>query len=196
MNEFNLTVVTQSITVTSVTSASTTPATSLTTAIATTKATITSSSTNPVTAAPTLASTANPSATVQIEFTSRETFVSDLLNQSSEAFQARSKLTKEQIEPVYRRAFSSFISLTVQSFRQGSVVTRADLNFNTSESLPSNAQILSTLRNAIGNSEISFDIDPDSIQVSSAITSGVSHMTSVLTASSLAMVSLLLSYCW
>ncbi|KAJ8374962.1 hypothetical protein SKAU_G00055420 [Synaphobranchus kaupii] len=163
---------------------------------ATTKATIISSSTKPVTAAPTLASTANPSATVQIEFTSRETFVSDLLNQSSEAFQARSKLTKEQIEPVFRRAFGSFISLIIQSFRQGSVVTVADMTFNPSESLPSNGQILSTLTDAIGNSEISFDIDPDSIKVSSAAPSGVSRMTSVLTATSLAMVSLLLSYCW
>ncbi|KAG5850999.1 hypothetical protein ANANG_G00088360 [Anguilla anguilla] len=210
-SEFNITLVPDSIRVTSVANASTTPTTKLTTSVAnastttkvklttakaTTRATTTPSSAKPATAAPTSASTATPSATVQIEFTSRETFVPDLLNQSSKAFQARSKLTKEQIEPIFRRAFSSFIQLNIRSFREGSIVTNADMTFKSSESLPSNDQILSTLRNAILNSQISFDIDPDSIKLTSAISSGVSDMTSVLTASSLAMVSLLLSHCW
>ncbi|KAG5830154.1 hypothetical protein ANANG_G00316380 [Anguilla anguilla] len=184
------------LTTASVANASTTTKVKLTTAKATTRATTTPSSAKPATAAPTSASTATPSAIVQIEFTSRETFVPDLLNQNSKAFQARSKLTKEQIEPIFRRAFSSFIQLNIRSFREGSIVTNADMTFKSSESLPSNDQILSTLRNAILNSQISFDIDPDSIKLTSAISSGVSDMTSVLTASSLAMVSLLLSHCW
>ncbi|XP_064190116.1 mucin-2-like [Anguilla rostrata] len=210
-SEFNITVVAESIrvmsvntsttpstklTTASVANASTTTKVKLTTAKATTRATTTPSSAKPATAAPTSASTATPSAIVQIEFTSRETFVPDLLNQNSKAFQARSKLTKEQIEPIFRRAFSSFIQLNIRSFREGSIVTNADMTFKSSESLPSNDQILSTLRNAILNSQISFDIDPDSIKLTSAIPSGVSDMTSVLTASSLAMVSLLLSHCW
>ncbi|XP_061096327.1 G8 domain-containing protein DDB_G0286311-like [Conger conger] len=196
------------IRVISAASASTTPTTNLTTASAAnasttpttdlTTASVASASTTPTTTATatTMATTSSPlsNLTARIEFTSRETFVADLLNQNSEAFQARSKLTKEQIEPVFRRAFRSFNVLIIQRFREGSIVTTGDLFFN--ESLPSNAQIVSTLTNAIMNSEISFDIDPNSITVTSAMSNGVSHVTSMLTASCLAMVSVLLSYCW
>ncbi|KAJ8403321.1 hypothetical protein AAFF_G00355380 [Aldrovandia affinis] len=101
-----------------------------------------------------------------------------------------------RIEPIYTSAFNSFIRLEVQSFRQGSIITQADLIFKSTGSLPSNEQIVSTLRNAITNSQISFDIDPNSIIITSATPSGGSSMTSVFTSSCLAMVSLLLSHCW
>ncbi|KAI1888958.1 hypothetical protein AGOR_G00174110 [Albula goreensis] len=186
MNDFNLTVVADSIRVIGVANVSTTPATNVTTAAKPTS--------KAVTVAPT--TTVTPTATVQIEFTSREMFVPELSDQNSEAFKARSKLTMEQIEPVYTSAFSSFIRLIVQSFREGSIVTQAGLVFNSTDPLPSNEQIISTLRDAVTNSQISFDIDPNSILITSAAPSGVSSLTSVFTASSLALVSLLLShYC-
>ncbi|XP_036377681.1 protein DSE2-like [Megalops cyprinoides] len=199
MNEFNLTIDASSIRVIINTSTA-----NLTTAAAaaSTTAVITTSTVKPATAAPTTTpatsttSTAAPTSIVQIEFTSRETFVPELSNQSSEAFKARSKLTKEGIEPIYSSAFSNFIRLIVQSFRQGSIITQADLAFNSTVALPSNDQIVSVLRNAVVNSQIPFDIDPNSIKVTSAAPSGVSSLTSVLTASSLAVMSLLLSSCW
>ncbi|KAI1888959.1 hypothetical protein AGOR_G00174120 [Albula goreensis] len=183
MNDFNLTVVADSIQLIRVANVSTTPVPAATTIKA-------------VTAAPTIATTVTPTSTIQIEFTSRETFVPELSDQNSEAFKARSKLTREQIEPVYTSAFSSFLRLIVQSFREGSIVTQAGLVFNSTDPLPSNEQIISTLRDAVTNSQISFDIDPNSIIITSAAPSGVSSLTSVFTASSLALVSLLLShYC-
>ncbi|KAG9347805.1 hypothetical protein JZ751_003820 [Albula glossodonta] len=86
MNDFNLTVVADSIKLIRVANVSTTPVPAATTITA-------------VTAAPTIATTVTPTATVQIEFTSRETFVPELSDQNSEAFKARSKLTREQLQP-------------------------------------------------------------------------------------------------
>ncbi|KAG9347803.1 hypothetical protein JZ751_003818, partial [Albula glossodonta] len=171
MNDFNLTVVADSIRVIGVANVSTTPTKNVTTAAKPTS--------KAVTAAPTIATTVTPTATVQIEFTSRETFVPELSDQNSETFKARSKLTMEQIEPVYTSAFSSFIRLIVQSFREGSIVTQAGLVFNSTDPLPSNEQIISTLRDAVTNSQISFDIDPNSIIITCEFCHLWHHITSL-----------------
>ncbi|KAJ8416487.1 hypothetical protein AAFF_G00357750 [Aldrovandia affinis] len=139
-----------------------------------------------------------PNSIVELEFTSSDTFVPDLLNPNSQAFISRAQITRQQIEPVFRRAFPSFIDLTVNSFRNGSIITNANLAFNPSVPLPSGNEIGIILRNAVLNSQVQLNIDPNSIKVNgteiSVNSDGVSTKTSLFTTSCLALTSLLLTH--
>ncbi|XP_065806419.1 uncharacterized protein [Labrus bergylta] len=122
-----------------------------------------------------------------------ETFTSDLLNQSSAAFINRASLIKSSLEPFYRAVFpSSFISFTVVSFSEGSVINNIDIGFATA-SLPNNTQITNIL-NIAASFITAFNIDTNSITLDGAnVSSGVSHNISLITASSLVLLSWLLS---
>ncbi|KAJ8383141.1 hypothetical protein SKAU_G00039190 [Synaphobranchus kaupii] len=96
-------------------------------------------------AAPRTTTNAGPTRKV-IEFTSSDTFLSDLLLSNSEAFQTRAQDTMQVIERVFRREFQSFFSFTVRSFSPGSIITTGELAFNSAD-VPSDAVLISTMQN-------------------------------------------------
>ncbi|XP_065806416.1 uncharacterized protein [Labrus bergylta] len=162
----------------------------------------TTTSASSSTAAATTTTTVNPSTTTtatavrirRLTFRSPgETFTSDLLIPSSAAFRNRSSLIKSSLEPFYRAVFpSSFISFTVVSFSEGSVINNIDIGFATA-SLPNNTQITNIL-NIAASFITAFNIDTNSITLDGAnVSSGVSHNISLITASSLVLLSWLLS---
>ncbi|XP_054656619.1 mucin-2-like [Dunckerocampus dactyliophorus] len=139
-------------------------------------------------------------ATTPLQFTTRtlrftsvgETFTSNLLNQSSAAFIARATMIKTTLEPFYSSAFSSFNSLIVTSFSNGSIINNMVLRF-TSGSVPNNTAIGKVLIDAVPNIT-AFNVDITSIFVNGMqVSSGVCHKTSIITASCLALLSWLLS---
>ncbi|XP_023286990.1 salivary glue protein Sgs-3-like [Seriola lalandi dorsalis] len=154
---------------------------------------------NPSTAAPTTSkpSTAAPTTaaltTRRVTFRSLlTTFTSDLLDTSSAAFTNRASMIKGQLEPLYQREFpSSFNSLDVVAFRNGSIINDMNLTFE-STSVPNNTQIASVLINA-ASTVTGFDIEGSSITVDGISSSGVSHKISLVTASCLVLLSWLLS---
>ncbi|XP_029311133.1 salivary glue protein Sgs-3-like [Cottoperca gobio] len=154
----------------------------------------------PTTAAPTTAAATTAAPTTIALITSRvtfrsveSTFTSDLLNPSSEAFKARATMINEQLTPVFQTTFpSTFKSLEVVSFSNGSVFTTMDLSF-VSTNVPNTTQIANTLINA-ASSVVGFDIEGSSIDVNGISSSGVvSHKISLVTASCLVLLSWLLS---
>ncbi|KAK5848397.1 hypothetical protein PBY51_006015 [Eleginops maclovinus] len=101
-------------------------------------------------------------------------------------------MIKEQLTPVFDTAFSSsFKSLEVISFSNGSIVNTVDVTF-LSTSAPNNVQIANVLMSAAG-SVSGFDIEGSSIFVNGITSSGVSHNISLMTATCLALLSWLLS---
>ncbi|XP_039675558.1 integrator complex subunit 2 homolog [Perca fluviatilis] len=174
------------------------PSTSTTAAPASTTAASAPTTAAPAstTAGPVSTTTAAPTTvaltTSSLSFRSvKDTFTNDLLNPSSSAFQNRAALIKEQLEPFFQRTYSSsFRSLTVVSFRSGSVINTMDLSF-VSTIAPNNTQIGSTLINA-ASSVSGFDIESSSITVNGISSGGVSHKISLVTASCLVLLSWLL----
>ncbi|XP_022616511.1 salivary glue protein Sgs-3-like [Seriola dumerili] len=144
---------------------------------------------NPSTAAPTTAALT----TRRVTFRSLlNTFTSDLLDTSSAAFTNRASMIKGQLEPLYQREFpSSFNSLDVVAFRNGSIINEVILRFR-STSVPNNTQIASVLISA-ASTVTGFDIEGSSITVDGISSSGVSHKISLITASCLVLFSWLLS---
>ncbi|KAM9718077.1 uncharacterized protein ACNS7B_021512 isoform 2-T2 [Menidia menidia] len=160
------------------TSSETAPATNA----ITTEATTTSPSTTASTTT-TSATTAEATRVKRVTFRSAgEKFTSDLLNPSSAAFMERAAVIKSTLEPLYRRPFPSFRSLTVVSFSNGSIINNMDLTFAL-VSIPNNTEIAKVLTTASPNIT-AFNIDVNSIFVEgSQISSGVSHKISLITAS-------------
>ncbi|XP_034712267.1 uncharacterized protein LOC117934599 isoform X1 [Etheostoma cragini] len=160
------------------------PTTAPTTAASTTAAPSTTVST-------TAASTTVALTIARVSFRSvQSTFTDDLLNPSSTAFKNREALITGQLQPVFKRTFSSFSSLKVVSFRSGSVINTMDLSFVSTLS-PNNTQISSTLINAASNIN-GFDIEGSSITVNGISSGGVSHKISLVTASCVVLLSWLL----
>ncbi|XP_023287023.1 salivary glue protein Sgs-3-like [Seriola lalandi dorsalis] len=181
-------------------------ATETTTAALTTTnpSTVAPTTVNPTTAAPTTAEppTSNPTtaASTTAALTTRRvtfrsllnTFTSDLLDTSSAAFTNRASMIKGQLEPLFQREFpSSFNSLDVVAFRNGSIINDMNLTFE-STSVPNNTQIASVLIRA-APTVTGFDIEGSSISVDGIFSSGVSHKISLITASCLVLLSWLLS---
>ncbi|KAL3046447.1 hypothetical protein OYC64_004448 [Pagothenia borchgrevinki] len=121
-----------------------------------------------------------------------ETFTTDLQNRSSAAFKARASLIETTLNPIYQRQFSSFRSLTVILFSNGSIFNTMNLKF-ASTSVPSGTQIGNILADA-ASSITAFNIEPASIFLDGAqVSNGVSHKMSLITASFLVLLSWLLS---
>ncbi|KAJ7991852.1 hypothetical protein DPEC_G00288160 [Dallia pectoralis] len=130
---------------------------------------------------------------VSLEFKTSDTFTQDLSDSTSQGFKTRASLTKTVLEKFYKTAFQTFISLTVTKFRPGSVITTINLEFRSSF-VPNGTSIGAVLIDAAHNIT-EFTIDPTSVTVNgTAVTSGgVSSKTSLLTASYLVVLALLLS---
>ncbi|XP_038586220.1 interphotoreceptor matrix proteoglycan 2-like [Micropterus salmoides] len=153
-----------------------------------------STTTVPTAAAPTTtASTTVALITSRVTFRSvQSTFTSDLNNPSSAAFIVRASMIKTKLEPVFQRAFpSSFNSLDVVSFRNGSIINEMNVRF-ASTFVPNNTQIASVLISA-ASTVTGFDIEGSSINVNGTPSSGVSHKISFITASCLVLLSWILS---
>ncbi|XP_034082224.1 cell wall protein RTB1-like [Gymnodraco acuticeps] len=152
----------------------------------------------PTTAAPTTArpATAAPTTialiTKRVTFRSvQDTFTNELLNPSSAAYKARATMINTQLTPVFKREFpSSFKSLDVVSFSNGSIITIIDLSFE-STSAPTSTQIANALINA-ASTVLGFDIEGSSIGVNGISSSGVRHKISLVTAPCLLLLSWLL----
>ncbi|KAM9836696.1 uncharacterized protein ACBR49_019132 isoform 2-T2 [Aulostomus maculatus] len=121
-----------------------------------------------------------------------ETFTIDLSNPSSAAFKRRALLIESTLQPFYQDEFPSFRNLIVVAFSNGSIINFMNLIF-ASASVPNNSRIAEVLIQAASNIT-AFSIDPTSISVDGMeVSSGVSHMISLITASCLALLSWLLS---
>ncbi|XP_060886964.1 uncharacterized protein LOC132958256 isoform X2 [Labrus mixtus] len=120
-----------------------------------------------------------------------ETFTIDLLNTSSSAFINRAAVIKSNLEPVYKAEFSSFRILTVTSFSNGSIINNMGLSF-ANTNVPNGTQIANVLVAAASNIT-AFNIDTSSIFVNGILSGGASHKISLITASFLVLLSLLLS---
>ncbi|XP_026167885.1 uncharacterized protein LOC113133338 [Mastacembelus armatus] len=186
-SSFNLTINPSSVQV--LASPVTDPTAAPTTATSATAAPTTASSTTVTTSA-----TITPAFTIKrITFRSlQKKFTSDLADSSSQEFKDRVSMVKGQLEPRFTNEFSSsFNSLEVVEFRNGSVINVLKLKF-LATSAPTNNQIIQVLRNAASN-VFGFDIETSSISVTDATSSGVSHRTSLLSAFCLVLLSWLLS---
>nr|XP_061816183.1 uncharacterized protein LOC133606348 [Nerophis lumbriciformis] len=121
-----------------------------------------------------------------------EEFTTDLLDSSSPAFQSRATLIGTTFQPIYQGLFSSFRSVTVVSFSNGSIINNLDLSF-ASASVPSSTAIANVLINAAPDIN-AFNVDTSFIFVNGAqVSSGASHKTSIITASCLALLPWILS---
>ncbi|XP_072233064.1 uncharacterized protein [Leuresthes tenuis] len=121
-----------------------------------------------------------------------ENFTSDLLDTSSTAFTERAELLKSELQPLYQRQSSSFRSLTVISFSNGSIINNMDLGFVLA-SVPNNSEIANVLIRAAPNIT-AFNIDINAIFVEGTqVSSGVSHKISLITTSCMVLLSWLLS---
>ncbi|KAM8882668.1 uncharacterized protein ACB058_002351 [Synchiropus picturatus] len=120
-----------------------------------------------------------------------EIFTSELLNPSSAAFTQRASTIKTMLEPRYE-TITSFRSLVVVSFRNGSIINTMNLRFLAS-SVPSDREIAQVLIDA-ASSITAFNIEPTSISVDGTlICGGVLHNVSRFTAAILVLVSWKLS---
>ncbi|XP_014833397.1 PREDICTED: uncharacterized protein LOC106911155 [Poecilia mexicana] len=170
----------------------------LPTTLPTTNSTVTTMAPNSTTttaAKPTTKITPTVEATItrKLTFRSRgETFTTDLLNPSSAAFKSRAALIKSYLEPLFQREFSTLRDFIVTSFSNGSIINNMNLKFSAAF-VPSNIQIAEVLLKAALN-VTTFNIDTGSIFVDdTAVSSGVSHNISLITALSLVLLSWLLS---
>ncbi|XP_029311152.1 interphotoreceptor matrix proteoglycan 1-like [Cottoperca gobio] len=183
------------ITTSSMTAGTTT--TAPTTAAPTTAAPTTAAPTTVQPAAPTTAPPAAPTTITLIRsrltFRSvRATFTSDLMNPMTAAYKARAAMLKEQITPVFQTAFpSTFKSLEIVLFSNGSVINKIDLSF-ASTFVPNITQIANTAISVVGLDIESSSIDVNGIRFT-ASSGVVSHKISLVTASCLVLLSWLLS---
>ncbi|TNN85217.1 hypothetical protein EYF80_004567 [Liparis tanakae] len=131
--------------------------------------------------------------TTELTFRSpSETFTSDLLDTSSAAFKTRAALLVSTLGPFYKEAFSSFRTITVNSFSEGSIIQTIGLGFP-STSAPNGTQIGNVLVAAASNIT-AFGIDTNSISVDGTqVSSGVSHKITLFTASFLVLMSWIVS---
>ncbi|KAK2863170.1 hypothetical protein Q5P01_002703 [Channa striata] len=158
---------------------------------ATTTANTTTTLTNTTTALTTTATT-EAITSVNMFFKTKETFTSDLLDLSSPASISRTSLIDTIITPIYQSAFSSFRSLEVTGYSNGSIRNDLKLRF-ASTSVPNNTQIGHVLIKAAPNIT-AFIVDTNSVFVNDAqVSNGVSHKISVITASCLLLLSWLLT---
>ncbi|XP_067379374.1 myb-like protein X [Channa argus] len=180
-NTFNITVLPNSIQ-----AALATTATSATTTANTTTTLPNTAST------PTTTATAEGITRVKLVFKTKEIFTSDLQNLSSSASLIRTSLIDTIITPIYQSAFSSFRSLQVTEYSNGSIKNSLKLGF-ASTSVPNNTQIGQLLIKKAPNIT-AFIIDTNSVFVNDTqVSSGVSHKISVITASCLVLLSWLLT---
>ncbi|XP_061566179.1 putative uncharacterized protein DDB_G0282133 [Cololabis saira] len=183
---FNVTIVSDSIAIIK------TPKTNSTTASP--EVPTNATTTTPSTAATTTTTTTAESTVVRrVTFRSLgETFTTDLLDASSTAFKNRAALIESTLKPYFERDSSSFRSLTIISFSNGSIINNMDLRF-ASASVPSNVQIGNVLIRA-APIVTDFNIETSSVTVEGSETSsGVSHNISLITAVSMVLLSWLLS---
>ncbi|XP_055062418.2 uncharacterized protein [Misgurnus anguillicaudatus] len=144
------------------------------------------SKTTTTTSTPTKATTTTTAPPAQVltslVFSSNETFTNDLSNSSSDGFKERAKLVIDMLEPIYRRKYPAFISLTVLSFRSGSIITSTQLAFNYTQQYPTNQEVKNDLVNAAETGEANLlKIIPNSITVSSVTATTAATTVSVST---------------
>ncbi|XP_028827870.1 mucin-5AC-like isoform X2 [Denticeps clupeoides] len=100
-----------------------------------------------------------PQTIANLRFTTGESFAPDLANSSSAAFQNRSLLVKNELEPFFTADFSpNFAGLTVRNFSQGSIIHDTDLTFTENATLPNSTAILNTMLRAARSGNLTFSI--------------------------------------
>lgn len=168
-----------------------------TTARPTTKAPTTA---KPTTKAPTTAkTTAEVIRPFGVVFRSQENFTNDLGSPSSADFMRRASLIKTELEPVFKREFTSYRTFDVLAFRAGSnsLFNIMEVGF-VSASAPNETQVIALL-NRTAPTVTAFDIDTTFITVNGfgngigASSGGVSHKISFITAFCLVLLSWFLS---
>ncbi|KAJ8271738.1 hypothetical protein COCON_G00105970 [Conger conger] len=118
--------------------------------------------------------TAESTVILLLEFSSDEEFTPGLSEPTSQAFRNRDSLTKTQLEPVFRRAFTTFIQFIVFRFRNGSIVTEGGVIFRNLGSVPNTDQLVRVLIQAVENGDVTIPINITSISANSPSSSGVS----------------------
>ncbi|XP_046698431.1 cell wall protein DAN4-like [Silurus meridionalis] len=139
-------------------------------------------------------STSSPSTTLpptpptfNLTFSIIETFDAALANNSSPQFQAKSRNIHNQIEPLFKRFFTSFILMQIVIFRNGSIITESNLYMNPSGPNVTLEQVKSVFLG--GLSSFNFTVDPNSVSV----TLGNSMPPAIASSLSMILMTLLLS---
>ncbi|KAL4640599.1 integumentary mucin C.1-like [Arapaima gigas] len=100
-------------------------------------------------------------------------------------------MTKNEIEPLYRKKFPTFLGYTNLTFKNGSIVTNGTLVFNKlSSSNLTASELVTVLKDAVQKNQVNFSIDINSIAVNGNVPttvcvfsfSGLSLATLLLTA--------------
>ncbi|KAI4904771.1 hypothetical protein NFI96_025470, partial [Prochilodus magdalenae] len=104
-----------------------------------------------------------------LSFSSPETYTSDLQNSASPAFINRAQKVRDALEPMFRSKFRFFLRLIILAFRSGSIVTDTQVVFNTTEGLPSSANVSAVVVEAASNSSLGLNITASSVNVSAAV---------------------------
>ncbi|XP_043100955.1 integumentary mucin C.1-like [Puntigrus tetrazona] len=100
------------------------------------------------TSSPLLETTAPLTTTVEVRFSSSETFDPLLSDRNSDLYKKREQRVKNEFHPIFKKVFHFFFGLTVIRFSSGSVITYINLQFNKNSILPSDNEIISTIINA------------------------------------------------
>ncbi|KAF4071279.1 hypothetical protein AMELA_G00271400 [Ameiurus melas] len=115
-------------------------------------------------------------------FSIKETFDPALSNTSSPQFAAKSTNIRNQVEPLYKKAFKNFALMQIVKFRNGSTVTESNIYMNSSGPNVTATEVKNILINGLSN--LNFIVDPNSIKVTQTLGNSMSPVI----ASSLSMI--------
>ncbi|KAF4071278.1 hypothetical protein AMELA_G00271390, partial [Ameiurus melas] len=177
-------------TTTSTSSTTTTSTPSTTTSTSSTTTTSTPSTTTSTTAPMTPSAPLTATAIFNMIFSIKETFDPALSNTSSLQFAEKSTNIRNQVEPLYKKAFKNFILMKIVQFRNGSTVTENKIYMNSSGPNVTATEVKNILFNGLPN--LNFTVDPNSIKVTQILgnptTTPTSNSMSPVIASSLSMI--------
>ncbi|XP_036789378.1 mucin-5AC isoform X2 [Oncorhynchus mykiss] len=130
-----------------------------------------------------------------LEFSSDETFTETLSNNASQAFRDRATTIKNEIEPVYRKVFRSFIQLVVLSFKRGSIITSCRMEFGLTGNgiAPTADMVKKVLVDEVNNGNLNIRVNASSIVVNVLSSSMSPVVNSVFSSFGMTLVFLLLS---
>ncbi|XP_071025768.1 uncharacterized protein [Oncorhynchus clarkii lewisi] len=128
-------------------------------------------------------------------FSSDETFTETLSNNTSQAFRDRATTIKNEIEPVYRKVFRSFIQLVVLSFKRGSIITSCRMEFGLTGNgiAPTADMVKKVLVDEVNNGNLNIRVNASSIVVNVLSSSMSPVVNSVFSSFGMTLVFLLLS---
>ncbi|KAG7314266.1 hypothetical protein KOW79_022762 [Hemibagrus wyckioides] len=133
----------------------------------------------------------NASAVFNLTFSISETFDSALASTCSPQFGAKAANIRNQVEPLYKKAFKNFILMQILRFKNGSIIAESKLYMDPSGSNVTATQVKDVFLNGIAI--FNFNVDPASIRVTQIGNSMPPVIASSVSMICMSLLSLLLS---